>query len=290
MNYLYTPEESQSIANALVKYMQGQGFTVDIEKPLHESAPCSTTLFAQKANLNILFEVQKQVHCDRYIKDLALWLLKQGFYAELFIATHNTTNFSGEFLKEIDHAGIGLIIIENEAKVEIVKPPVNPALKINPSPSLKFGSCKEMVKACIDKFGQPISFLSGNDTRKDALRDLCEIVEKLTEDVALAAIRKGYLQRDEDTIKKLKWADKINVISAKEAYATGCTPFVSEELKLDLHAFRNGRNIVDHKVRTKKEDALRQQKFPDRMITGIRLVSDLASIKSSIDRKKKITP
>jgi hypothetical protein len=290
MKYIYTPEEVRTIADALFRFMKHQGFKVCIEKPFHDDAPCATTLIATKAGLNILFEVQKQVHCDQYIKELALWLLKQRFYAELFIATHNTTHFSGEFLKELNQTGIGLILVDDEARVEIVQHPVNPALKTNPSPNLKFGSHKELVKGCVDKFDQPISFLSGNDTRKDALRDLCEVVEKLTEDIALAAVRKGALQRDEDTIEKMKWADKINVLSAANAYKASCTPLISEELKTDLHAFRNGRNIVDHKVRTKREDALRQQKFPDRMITGVRLVSDLVSVKSRIDRQKKKTP
>jgi len=290
MRYIYTPEDARPIANTVAKFMQRKGFSISVEKPLNYDAPCSTTLIATKAGLNILLEARYQVSCEQYMKELSLWLHKHLYYAELFISTHRSNSFSGEFLKDLDRTGIGLILVDDDSTLKIERHPSNPALTVNPSPHLKFGSYVSQVKACLDKFNQPLSFLAETDARKDALRDLCELVEGITEDIAIGAVKKGYLQRDEEHIKQGSWSDQINMLAAASAYKTGHTPFVSDELKTDLHAFRNGRNLVDHKVRSKQDDVRRQQKFPDRMIMGIRLVSDLVSLKSQISRKKRLIP
>lgn len=287
MTYIYTPEEALSIADALSKFLKSQGLNVYIDQALSDEAPYITTLIAKKGELNLLFEAQNEVGCDQFLKDLAVWLHSQRHYAELFIATHRDASFSGTFLQQLDQTGIGLILVEGSGKIKIERNPKNPVLIVSAEPSLKFGKYKELVKACLDKFNQPNSFLYPNNVRKDALRDLCELVEGLTEEVALAAARKGYLQRTEDKIREMKWSDQINATAAEDAYIGNHKPFVSEGLKTDLHSFRNGRNIVDHKVRSKREDTQRQQKFPDRMITGIRLVADLVSLKSTISRMKR---
>lgn len=287
MTYIYTPEEALSIADALSKFLKSQGLNVYIDQALSDEAPYITTLIAKKGELNILFEAQNEVSCDQSLKELAFWLENRRYYAELFIATHIDATFSGSFFRQLDQAGIGLIMVES-GKVKIERQPRNPALKVSPEPNLKFGMYKKAVMNCLAKYNKPLSFLTGDNARKDALRDLCELVEGLTEVVTIAAVRKGYLQRSEEIIINMKWSDQINILAAANAYANNEPPFLSEELKTDLHAFRNGRNLVDHKVRSKREEALRQQKFPDRMITGIRLIAELAALKSTILRKHKV--
>lgn len=279
MTYIYTPEEACSIADIVLKFLQEQKFDVSIEQIVNEDAPCSTTLLAKKGELNILFEAQNEVSCDQSLKELAFWLENRRYYAELFIATHIDATFSGSFLRQLDQAGIGLIMVES-GEVKIERQPRNPALKVSPEPNLKFGMYKKAVMTCLAKYNKPLSFLTGDNARKDALRDLCELLEGLTEVVTIAAVRKGYLQRSEEIIINMKWSDQINILAAANAYANNEHPFLSEELKTDLHAFRNGRNLVDHKVRSKREEALRQQKFPDRMITGIRLIAELGLIQA----------
>lgn len=290
MTYLYTPEEARPIANVVFKFMQSRQFTVSIEKALNDDAPCRTTLIAEKAGLNILFEAQNEVNCDEYLRTLVLWLNNNCHYAELFIVSHRGTNFSGYFFRQLDQAGIGLMIVEDNGKLTIERQPRNPALIVSPAPTLKFGKYKQYVMAFLAKFNQPNSFLSPDTPRKDALRDVCELVEGLTEDVAITAAKKGYLLRDEQTIQQMTWSNRINVLAAPNAYAPNYSPFVTEELKTDLHSFRNGRNLVDHRVRSKREEVQRQQKFQDRMITGVRLVADLVSLKTKIARKKKLSP
>lgn len=290
MKYIYTPEEAISIADTLVKFLKSKQFTVKADEALNAEAPCITTLIAIKGGLSILFEAQDEVSCDESLKDLALWMQANRYYAELFIATHIGAKFTGTFLKQLDQTGIGLILIDEMSHVKIERHPNNAALRVSAEPSLKFRTYESAINTCLEKFNQPVSFLSGADTRKDALRDVCELVESLTEEIAVAAIKKGFIQRDESQIRNANWSNQINILAARNAYATGVSPFVSDELKTDLHSFRNGRNLVDHKVRSKREEAQRQQKFPDRIITGIRLVADLAFIKSKIARKKKLTP
>jgi hypothetical protein len=290
MNYIYTPEEARSIANALSKFLKSRGFTVNIDEALNDDAPCSTTLIAKRAELSILFEAQNQVSCEEHLKDLALWLNNHRFYAELFIATHRDMTFSGAFLKQLDQTGIGLILVEDSGSVKIERQPRNPALVVCPEPTFRFGIYKQDVKNILAQFNQYNSFLSADNPRKHALRDMCELVEGLTEEVALAASKKGFLNRSEERITNMKWIDQINALAAQDAYLGGQRPFVQEALKIDLHSFRGARNLVDHNVRSAREEARRQKQFAERMMMGPRLVADLVSIKSIIARKKKLGP
>lgn len=289
MKYIYTPDDAQRIANAVAKFLKRHKYSVYSERPLNNDAPYRTTLLAKRERLSILVEAQRRAAFDTSLQELAVYLLTNGISAELFIATDMDAPLTGTFLRRINQIGIGLMLVDDTSNTIIEREPNNPALKVSLEPTLKFGKHKLSVLSCLAKFNQPNSFLTANNSRKDALRDLCELVESLTEEVALAAAKKGYLDRSEDVIRAMKWSDQINVLGAAGAYAGGHPPFVSEALKTDLHSFRNGRNLVDHKVRSKREEALRQQKFPDRMMTGVRLVADLAYIKSKITRKKRLT-
>ncbi|GAH87112.1 unnamed protein product, partial [marine sediment metagenome] len=246
MKYVYTPEEAISIARTLFDFLTKLKLNVKVDQPLNDQAPCSTTLIAKKGELNILIEAQYQVTCDEDMKDLALWLQNQRFYAELFLATHIDTNFSGTFLKKLDQTGIGLLIIDKDGTVKIEREPKNPALIVCPDPTLKYGKYKSSVSECLKKFNQPNSFLAPENPRKDALRDMCELVEELTEKVILAVVKKGFIKRDENDVPNMRWSDQINILAAQDVYIQNQTAFVSEELKTDLHSFRNGRNLIDH--------------------------------------------
>jgi len=290
MKYIYTSEEVQPIADAIAKFLTKHKYKVGFEAPLNNKVSYRTTLLAQKASLCILVDVQNKPAFEGSLKELLFALQKDRVYSELYIATHESANPTVKLLNELRQNGVGLILASETAEPEIFMEPQNPALIVCPDPTLRFGPYKSAVKECLSKFHSPNSFLTPNNPRKDALRDLCELVEGLTEQVAVASITKGYLQRTEEKIRGMKWSDQINVLAAADAYIGNQPPFVSEGLKADLHSFRNGRNLVDHKVRSKREEAQRQQKFPDRMITGIRLIADLVSLKATIMRKKKAVP
>ena len=111
----------------------------------------------------------------------------------------------------------------------------------------------------------------------DTVTDDC-----LTEEVGLAACRKGWLKMPEPDFKAKDWAGQINELARKEAYNSPRSPLISANLKDDLHSFRNARNLVDHKVQSRREDTKRQKQFAERMMQGARLVAELVSIKRKI--------
>ena len=59
-------------------------------------------------------------------------------------------------------------------------------------------------------------------------------------------------------------------------------PIVTGIFKNDLHSFRGARNLVDHKVRGKRDDVKRQKQFAERMMQGPRLVSELVSLQRKV--------
>jgi hypothetical protein len=86
----------------------------------------------------------------------------------------------------------------------------------------------------------------------------------------------------EADLKKLDWAGQINELARKDAYKSPHAPVIGVSLKDDLHSFRGARNLVDHKVRSRREDAKRQKQFAERMMQGPRLAAELLSAKRKI--------
>lgn len=286
MEYICTAEEAWPIADAVKKFLQLEKYNVQIEKVITTDVPYRTTLLATRNHYSILVDAQHKPDVDIAVKDLVVWLLSNTRCAELFIATDRAAVFSGKFFRALDNTGIGLMIVEDDGTVIIDRNPKNPALVVNPEPGLKFGKYAKAVGTCLKKFNSPSSLLSGDNYRKDALRDLCEIVEGQTEELAVRLSNKGHLILDEEEIRKRKWNDQINLMASKDAYKPNIKPFITEPLKLDLHSFRDARNKLDHKVRSKRDEIARQQQLPERMMMGSRLVADLSKISASVKRRK----
>ncbi len=282
MKYIYTPEEALSIADTLLRFLREQKFIVAVEQILHEDAPCNTTLLARKGHLNILLEAQNEACCDSSLKELALWLHNKRVCAELFIATHRTASFSGQFFKDLDQSGIGLILVEDTGNLKIDRHPQNPALIVCPDPTLKFASYKSKVNQCVAKFNLPHSFLTPGNPRMDAARDMCELVEGLTEEVALTGTRKNFIKLTEKNVKDQDWSSQINTLASQRACVSDRNPIIDTTLKTDLHSFRSVRNLLDHKVSTKRKEVERQQQLAERMMMGPRLVATLTAIKQRL--------
>jgi hypothetical protein len=130
------------------------------------------------------------------------------------------------------------------------------------------------VSAAIHKFNEI--------DRKDGLRDMCEIVERLTEELGVTACRKGHLKIPESPFRAKDWSDQINELANGNAYHPPHTPIIGTLLKNDMHSFRGARNLIDHKVRSLKEDMKRQKQFAERMMQGPRLAAELISLKRRI--------
>jgi hypothetical protein len=128
---------------------------------------------------------------------------------------------------------------------------------------LAFGPTKAEVQAAIRKF---------NDVdRKDGLRDMCEIVERLTEELGVAACRKGWMKILETDFRTKDWASQINELARKDVYHPPRAPLINQSL-----------NLLDHKARSKREDTKRQKQFAERMMQGPRLTAELIALKRKV--------
>jgi len=271
MRFEVTPDEAQHPARAMIKHFKKQRMKVKVEKPAWLTAPYRTTLVAEKSGRHVLVEAQGALSYGRSLKDLASWLAVNRHYAELYIATTSESVLQAGVLQEMKTDGVGLIVVNDEGVITEHLRARNPALVVTPEPTLNFGPSKAEVQATIRKF---------NETdRKDGLRDMCEIVERLTEEVGVAACRKGWLKIPEADFKAKDWASQINELARKEAYNSSHGPFISASLKDDLHSFRGARNLIDHKARSRREDTRRQRQFAERMMQGPRLVAELVPLK-----------
>ena len=274
MKFEVTPDEARRPAAAMIKYFKKQKMKLRVEKAAWPEAPYRTTLVAEKAGRHILVETQGTLSYSRSLKDLVVWVAANRWYAEIYVATTTEAVLQAGVLQEMKADGVGLFVVDEDGLVNEYERARNPALVINPDPTLRFGTIKGEVQAAVKKF---------NETdRKDGLRDMCELVERLTEEVGVAACRKGWLRTPESDFTSKDWSSQINELARKDAHHPNKGPVIGPALKDDMHSFRGARNLVDHKVRSRHEDAKRQKQFAERMMQGPRLVAELLSLKRKL--------
>jgi hypothetical protein len=274
MKFSLTPEEAQPPAIAVAKFLRRQVMTVRTEAAAWEDAPYRTTLVAVKSEFRLLVEAQGTLSYGKALKDFATWVAARQHYSELYIATTSEATLQVGLLGEMKADGVGLFVVDEGGQVSVSQRARNPALVVRPHPDLRFGDCKLEVTDAVKKF---------NDVdRKDGLRDMCEIVERETEALALRAARAGRVTMNEIAIAGMDWSTQINMLASNRSYNPGTNPIVTQVLKDDLHSFRGARNLVDHKVRNRQEEMRRQKQFAERMLQGPRLVADLVALQRKI--------
>ncbi|HEU5239962.1 MAG TPA: hypothetical protein VFU37_22710 [Pyrinomonadaceae bacterium] len=274
MRFEITPEEAQPLALAVIKHLGKTNMKIRIEEAAWEAAPYRTTIVAEKGGRKLLIEAQGELSYGRSQRDLAAWLAANRHYAEFYIAVSTDADSGVEALHAMKTDGVGLWIVNDQGAVTEHHRARNPALVVTPDPTLSFGPLKARVREALQKF---------NDMdRKDGLRDMCEIVEHLTEEVGVAACKKGRLKIPEEPFRDKDWASQINELARTEAYISPHTPIVNTRLKDDLHSFRGARNLFDHPAKSHTDNKKRQMQFAERMIQGPRLLAELLSLKRRI--------
>lgn len=274
MRFEFTPEEARRTAVTLITRFKKQKMTVKLECAAWPDAPYRTTLVAVRAGRHVLVEAQGTLIYTRSLKQLAAWMAMNRHYAELFVAIGNEAVLQAGVLQEMTADGVGLLVVSDAGSVTEHLHPRNHALVITPDPTLKLGPLKREVETILRKFNEV--------DRKDGLRDMCEVVERLTQEVGLAACRKGWLKTPEADFRLKDWSNQINELSRREAFNPPRGPLVAAGLKDDLHSFRGARNLVDHKVSSRREDSKRNRQYAERMMQGPRLVAELLSMKRRI--------
>jgi hypothetical protein len=274
MKFEVTPEEAQPAARAMIKHFKKLRMKVKVERPPWPTAPYRTTLVAEKAGRHVLVEAQGTLSYSRSLKEMMAWIEAKRLYAELYVATISDAILQVGALQEMKSDGVGLFVIGENGVITEHQRARNPALVINPDPTLAFGALKQDVRNAVQKFNEV--------DRKDGLRDMCEVVERLTDEVAATTSRKGWVKIPEADFTAKDWASQINELARKEIYHPPHSPVITSTMKDDLHSFRNARNLVDHKVRSRRDDTKRQKQFAERMMQGPRLVAELLSLKRKI--------
>lgn len=274
MKFNFTPDEAQLVAKAIARHLSKKGMKVKLEVAGWGDAPYRTTLLATQSGLRLLVEAQGALVYHKALSELSVWMAAQRHYAELYLGTSADAPTNAGVLAELGRAGVGLFVVDDNGRVSISIKARNPALVVTPDPTLKLGPCSADVSGAIKKFNEV--------DRKDGLRDMCEIVERETEALAIRSARKGYLTMNEKDIESKDWSSQINALASINAYNVGYTPMVDDKFKTDLHSFRGARNLVDHPPKGKRDSAKRQMQFQERMMQGPRLVAELISLKRKV--------
>lgn len=268
--FLATPEEAQSIALAVLAHLQAQGLTVRIETAATGDAPYRTTLLAKKQSTRVLIEAQGTPIYHASLRDLSGWLALRQMNSELYLAVAETSELSGVLLRRLKDDGIGLLLVTAGGEVVKAQEARNPALMVSLDESLALGQFRAEVRGAFEKFN--------NGSRKDALRDMCDLVERDAKALARRAARKRYLIKTESELAVVDLASTINLLASAQQYAQGHVALVDSDLKDDLHSFRTARNLIDHPAPTRRAERDRERQFGERMLMGARLVSEIRAL------------
>jgi hypothetical protein len=271
------------LADAVAKWLETERrATVVVERAIWNDAPFRTTLATTRPQPAVLVEVQGRFQYHTAVAALAAWMMARRFYAELYLAVDADAEVPGHALEQMKRDGVGLLLRMPAGEIVVTEFARNPALIVHPDPTLVFGECETDIKAAIRKFNYV--------DRKDGLRDMCAIVERETERLAVVASRKKLVQVDETILSGMDWSTQINTLASKKAAAQGVEPLLDENAKNDFHSFRGARNLVDHPAPNRRQDAKRAKQFSERMTQGPRLVAELVSLRRRISRKPRRSP
>lgn len=273
-----TPDEAQPFATAMAKYLAAKKMKVMFEVSAWTDAPYRTTLTAITGGLRLLIEAQGQISYGRSLVNLAEYLRARRHYAEFSIVTPSEGDVPYATLQEMRRDGVGWFLVDDRGAVTEQEKARNWALVVHPDPNLKWGRYQPEVQAAVAKFNQV--------ERKDGMRDLCELFEREVENLAILATRKGLMKVPESAIANMELSDQINTLASSRTYMDGVAPVVDDTLKIDLHSFRSARNLVDHKVRGKRESKRRDMQFHDKMLQGTRLIAEIVSIQNRLRRRR----
>lgn len=274
MTFEFTPDDAQPIALAVQRHLRRQHITVDFEVAAWEDVPYRTTILATDGDKKILIEAQHSFDFHQELTDLAKWLMLKRNYSEMYIATAPSASIEAGVLNELRELCVGLMLVSNE-NVTIYQAARNPALIVTPDPTLKFGARKSEVQAILQKFNYV--------DRKDGLRDMCEVIERETEALLTLAIKRGVMTIPAASVSQKDWSEQIDSLASATASKNGVS-IIEDKLRVDLHSFRGARNLLDHKVRNKREELARQRQFAERMAQGPRLLSEILSVARRIAR------
>ncbi len=247
-----------------------------------EMRPIGTTLIAtHDGQPTVLVEVLGEPSYPTALRELAQWLFAHRFDVELYVAFGSDSLLAASTLRDLRSDGVGILVVESNHDIRTEVKPRNPALVVSPDPHLRYGPMANRVYAAVDKFNEV--------NRQDGLRDMVEIVEGETSELAILACRRGWLRKNESIVSKLDWAGKMNHLASANTYTAGHAPLVDENLKQDLHSFRGSRNLVDHNARGLREIARRERQFHERMVQGPRLLHELVALYRKV-RSRPVRP
>ncbi|MBE3142984.1 MAG: hypothetical protein IMZ61_03560 [Planctomycetes bacterium] len=267
MKYDFTPEEAIPNAEVVRSHFSKRSMKVVLERSPWPSAPYSTTVYAKKGSLYILVEAQSVFNYTRNLRELAAWLSKSRCYAELYIAVGIEATLKVSALNELRVDGVGLLTIDGEGSLTTSERAKNHALIMTPEPTLKLGKYGAEVRAATEKFNTA--------NRKDALRDMCELVERMTDELGARACTKAWLKIPAAEFAKKNWESQINELARPEAYNTPHSPLIDTNLKNDLLSFKGARNLVSHKSTSSIAAQTKERQFAERMMQGPRIINDL---------------
>lgn len=275
MEFIFTPEDARTTAERVGRYYQRKRYAVEIETAYAADAPYRTTLIARRREMpTILVEAQAALTLLRPVEDLARWLAAERSYCELYLAVDSEGSLPGQTLANCMKLGIGILIAMPDESLQEVRRARNPALIVTPDPNLKLGKLKTRVKDLVQRFN--------DGDRKEAFRDLCEVIERETEVLLEKLLDKNRLTLTLGQIHGMSWENQINALNSGNSYAPGFGNVLTAKDIADLQAFRGARNLVDHRVRSQKQEAERDRQLGERMMLGARLAEVLTGAQRSI--------
>lgn len=274
IQFVFTPDEAQEAASAIISYLRSQGWATQVERALDVEAPYRTTIIGRLTKTHILVEAQGAPNYHKGLRELTGWLAKRRIDSELYLAIPEEASVPASTLREIRGDGVGLLIVDADNSVTEFLSAKNPILMISLDESLALGECRSDVVKAYHEFNQ------GN--RKAALREVCEIVEREVAALASKAARLSTLTKTVSQVSAMTFSSQIDVLEAQTAYAPGKSALVDPTLKGDLHSFRSARNLVDHPAKTKRDQLKRERQMPERMLMGPRLVAEVLRAKRQV--------
>lgn len=268
-----------STAKLLISYYKKRKYTVSQFQSIDDKYTYRLHLILKKKYETIGIEIRERCNIENYLENQINGWHQKRISAKIYFAVPEfigdvETATTHSQIGELKRLGIGLIIIkENKILVDVDTVGCHRRFAIENGTSL--GKYKQRVDKVVNDYnlGDCLS----------AVKELTEIVEEANIAVAIKAIKKGKINLTLAEIENndIDWAGIIECLGIRVYKNLPQTQIIDKRLRIDLHDYRDTRNLSAH-WKSKKKLAELEEQYPEAIQTGIRLLRRLISLQSKV--------
>lgn len=266
-------------ADKIIQLYKKQNFKITFVESIDSEFTYKPHIICSKRYEKIAIEIREKCNVESFFEKFVLGCQAKRIHVKLYFAVPEYINDEETLISHnqkniLEKRGIGLLIIRDKDIKEDLG-----TIACNRFFAIESGSSVGIHKKNLDQLVKEYN----KGKCLSSIRDLSEMVELETFNLATKAAKKKTINLNVLNIQnnKYSWEDIINCLSSKDYKSNPQTRYFTPVFSNSIKEFKDVRNLSDHKKNAKQLKEL-EEKYPEAMIKGIRLLRELIKMKNKI--------